>query len=99
MGHSTDVGAYPGAPSPYGTFDQGGDIYQWNDAVIGSSRGMRGGTWAGTVSLLASSFRGSGAPPWEGENAVGFRVVSVPEPGATVLAIIASGMVLIRRKR
>src|SRR4051794_25807348 len=27
----TDVGAYSGSPSPNGTFDQGGDVFQWTD--------------------------------------------------------------------
>ena len=26
-----DVGAYLGSPSYYGTFDQNGSLYQWND--------------------------------------------------------------------
>src|SRR5207237_566311 len=25
----TDVGSYPNSPSPYGTFDQNGDLWQW----------------------------------------------------------------------
>ena len=34
------------ANSFYGTFDQGGNVYERNDAVIsGSSRGLRGGSW------------------------------------------------------
>ena len=32
----TDVGAYTGSASPYGTFDQGGLLYQWTDTVISS---------------------------------------------------------------
>jgi formylglycine-generating enzyme required for sulfatase activity len=30
-GDTTNVGAYTGSPGPYGTFDQGGDLYQWTD--------------------------------------------------------------------
>lgn len=29
--YTTDVGAYRGSPSPNGTFDQGGDVFQWTD--------------------------------------------------------------------
>ena len=27
----TDVGAYAGSTSPYGTYDQGGDVWEWLD--------------------------------------------------------------------
>ena len=30
----TDVGAYAGSPSAYGTLDQGGDVWQWDEADI-----------------------------------------------------------------
>lgn len=33
----TDVGAYTGSPSPYGTFDQGGNVAEWADGVGFSS--------------------------------------------------------------
>jgi formylglycine-generating enzyme required for sulfatase activity len=30
----TDVGAYSESPSPNGTFDQGGDVFQWTDDIV-----------------------------------------------------------------
>jgi len=38
----TDVGAFSGSGSFYGTFDQSGNVYQWNDldGTPGSSRGL-----------------------------------------------------------
>jgi formylglycine-generating enzyme required for sulfatase activity len=40
----TDVGAYGGSASAYGTYDQGGNVWEWNQT--GSLyRGMRGGSW------------------------------------------------------
>lgn len=72
----TPVGAYTGASSFYGTFDQGGNVWEWNDAVIsGSFRGLRGGGWSLPLAILASSFRDTGNPHFEG-SFVGFRVAS-----------------------
>ena len=100
VGHSTDVGSYSGAPSFYGTYDQGGNVWEWNDAVIpGASRGQRGGSWYGSGgSLLQSSYRYSLTSTIE-TGVIGFRVASVPEPSAWILTMFASGIVLIRRKR
>ena len=42
----TDVGSYTGSPSPYGTFDQGGNVWEWNEEIVsGLLRGYRGGSW------------------------------------------------------
>jgi len=48
----TPVGSYPNSPSYYGTYDQGGLLWQWNDAIyrdhdgVPITRGMRGGSWS-----------------------------------------------------
>jgi formylglycine-generating enzyme required for sulfatase activity len=57
---ATDVGTYSGDTSSYGTFDQGGNAVEWNDAVISDSqRGRRGSAWVfhGDTSSLYSSTR------------------------------------------
>jgi sulfatase modifying factor 1 len=102
VGFSKNVGTYGGDASSYGTFDQGGNVWEWNDAESGSSRGLRGGSLSSTDSVLASSGRTSGDPSNSG-SALGFRLASdvnfVPEPSSLVLTILASGVMLIRRKR
>jgi len=96
---STNVGTYSGDPSFYGTNDQGGNVYEWNDAVIsGSSRGLRGGGWSNGDADLLSLSRNNYDPALE-YYFLGFRVASVPEPTSILLSMFAGGMMLIRRKR
>ena len=92
----TDAGAFSNSASAYDTYDQGGNVYEWNDAVIGSSRGLRGGSWDRQRGYLQSSLRDSDLPTQE-SNFVGFRVASadaapIPEPGTwAAMAIFAGG--------
>jgi formylglycine-generating enzyme len=98
----TDVGAYGfNSQSAYGTNDQAGNVYEWNDwndAFLDSSRGIRGGTWSGIQSNAASSERASLDPSGEGFD-LGFRVASVPEPTSIILTILAGGVMLTRQKK
>lgn len=72
----TPVGSYPGSANFYGTVDQGGNVKEWNDTVIsGTSRGIRGGSWADFGNILRSSDRSSFPPVSEDSN-LGFRVAS-----------------------
>ncbi len=96
-GNVTTVGS-AAANNYFGTADQGGNVREWSDAVIGSSRGLRGGAWSFSELLLRAAFRGLILPSDEDLN-VGFRVASVPEPSGLVLTMLASGMMLVRRKR
>ncbi len=76
--YRTVVGAHENSYSPYATFDQGGNVWEWNEAMVsGSYRGFRGGSLysLGAVDLHASSR--IGAEP-TGEGLVGFRVSEVP---------------------
>jgi formylglycine-generating enzyme required for sulfatase activity len=74
----TPVGAFVASPGPYGTYDMGGDLFQWNEASIGgSSRGLRGGGWEYNSGTLASSNRDISGPTVESLN-IGFRVASLP---------------------
>ena len=100
----TSVGAFTQADSYYGTFDQGGNVWEWNDAVISydhlisSSRGLRGGSWNAGMADLRASFR-NGADPASEESVFGFRVATVPEPTVSVSLMLVGGLLLARRKR
>ncbi len=92
--YRTTVGEFELSDSPYGTFDQGGNVWEWNEADIfgdGSSRGLRGGSFAHGSVTLASSYRVSSDPTFE-DISIGFRVSSVPEPGS--IALLVSGGVV-----
>jgi formylglycine-generating enzyme required for sulfatase activity len=72
----TDGGSYEGSAGPYGTFDQGGNVREWNDAVISDSfRGVWGGSWNNDELDLRSSSRDFEAPDCK-DNLIGFRVAS-----------------------
>ena len=82
----TEAGVFSNSAGAYGTFDQAGNVWEWNDAVIGSSRGLRGGEWDYYVNGLQSSFRFFNVPYTESEN-VGFRVAGLSNDQASDVII------------
>lgn len=103
--YRTEVGAHENSASAYGTFDQGGNVMEWTEAV-GSvdaypSHVLRGG-WCGpdpNYGLRSSSRTEIDCFPLD---AFGFRVASVvPEPSSvTMLSGIAlTGLLYWWRKR
>ncbi|MFM7244823.1 MAG: SUMF1/EgtB/PvdO family nonheme iron enzyme [Planctomycetaceae bacterium] len=74
----TDAGQFSATESYYGTLDQNGNVYQWNDLAGGKGllRGLRGGFWAGgAVTLQKSTFTQVTAT--RQKNDAGFRLVSL----------------------
>jgi len=96
--YRTNVGDFVNSPSPYGTFDQGGNVWEWNEtAVTSSSRGVRGGALDhDSVYLLASNR--FGFDPTD-EDIVGFRVASIPEPSTAALLVIGCVVALVAHWR
>lgn len=77
----TDAGQFSATVSHYGTLDQNGNVYQWNDLAGGRGllRGLRGGFWAGgAVTLQKSTFTQVTAT--RQANDAGFRLVSLAPP-------------------
>ncbi|MAS92124.1 MAG: PEP-CTERM sorting domain-containing protein [Verrucomicrobiales bacterium] len=72
-----DAGIFEGTAGFFGTFDMGGSVFEWNDAVIvdmdGTKRGLRGGSWFSHEGRLRSSKRDAGLLDREG-NVIGFRI-------------------------
>ena len=97
LNYFTDVGAYTQSHSFYGTFDQVGNAYEWNETIFNGAREVRGDSaFFGEIGARAS-FRDFSASV-SGDDNIGFRVATVPEP-STALLLLGSGALLLRRRR
>ncbi|MGA2796051.1 MAG: SUMF1/EgtB/PvdO family nonheme iron enzyme [Thermoguttaceae bacterium] len=97
--YTTNVGEFQLSASPYGTFDQGGNVAEWNETAWGPySCGIRGGDFAEDVVNLGTSYRYSQFPTDE-RSETGFRVAYVPEPGSLTLLVCGAIAFLIWRQR
>jgi len=109
--YTTVGGEFQNSASAYGTFDQGGNVWEWNEAIpyISGSyayRGLRGGPFFGLDYSLQSSHREYGYPNNEIDYmGVGFRVSEVPggfvpEP-SSIIALLGGlvGLLGMRRRR
>jgi formylglycine-generating enzyme required for sulfatase activity len=99
------VGTY--ASSYYGTYDQTGDVTQWNESIYTNGdltyRQVRGGSWVDTQEEIPCSIYGV-TDPASDNSYTGFRVDNdpggfpVPEPAS--LGILAFGLLgLLARRR
>ncbi|MCC6356642.1 MAG: SUMF1/EgtB/PvdO family nonheme iron enzyme [Verrucomicrobiae bacterium] len=90
-GNVTTVGsAGASSDSYYGTFDQAGNVREWNETIVsGTSRILRGGAWLSSAANLESSDRLTSSPLSE-LSVNGFRVAAIPEPGSLVVLGVAA---------
>lgn len=98
-GNVTTVGsAGPLSNSYYGTYDQGGNVGEWNEALIDQFRGIWSSACISTANNLepsgGSSFFPTNELPWNG-----FRVATVPEPSTYAMAAIGAFALLAVKRR
>lgn len=85
-GNATTVGS-AGSTTFYGAFDMNGNVWEWNETLIGGSV-LRGGSFDDLELTLRSSFRFLIFPSTEGSN-LGFRLAS---PAAGPMACNAADL-------
>lgn len=97
VGCTAAVGSYDFS-SAYGTYDQGGNVWEWNETAYPGPaenvfRGSHGGSYGGLSDYLSASYSAGAEACWE-DCGIGFRVVQlVPEP--TSLLALAAGVTLL----
>ncbi|HEX4414438.1 MAG TPA: SUMF1/EgtB/PvdO family nonheme iron enzyme [Lacipirellulaceae bacterium] len=75
----TTAGGYALTHSPYGTFDQAGNVAEWNETLVSSSpvtRGARGGAWDTVATSLSAANRGTLSSASENDD-TGFRLARI----------------------
>lgn len=78
--YRTEAGEFENSDSPYGTFDQNGNVWEWNESTyFGLFREMRGGAVGSYDVTLSAGFRYIDSPDYEA-NTVGFRIASTVIP-------------------
>jgi hypothetical protein len=88
----TEVGEHENSASPYGTFDQGGQVWEMTDTFASNGeRIRRGGHYEhGTNNpYMQTNFTTNYSPAdSKGNRVTGFRVVAnIPEPGSLILLL------------
>jgi len=97
VGGTTNVGSYTGSASANGTYDQGGNVWEWNEAIIFAAfRGIRGGSYNNPAAQFDRSQRTPAVPEAEFA-AVGFRLAYIPEPTTAVL--LSLGLIALAARR
>ena len=83
----TNVGVFTGSSSPYGTFDQGGNVFELTETRdLDGSANMRGGTFSELAIALRASTR-TGVSFFGDGPGIGFRLAMIPEPSTGLLVI------------
>ena len=95
--YRTEAGEFENSDSPYGTYDMGGNLFEWSEGILlGASRVLRGGAFYNVPEYLHASFHYYYATQEHWNR--GFRVAEVPEP-ATLGLLALGGVAILRRKK
>lgn len=92
----TDAGAYARSVSPYGTYDQGGNVIEWTEVASLSNpdaRNVKGGSYDRSALFLNGLIGGAYTATQESSD-LGFRIAAViPEPSTLLLLFVAFAVV------
>jgi formylglycine-generating enzyme required for sulfatase activity len=97
VGEPTDVASYSGSASPNGTFDQGGNVWEWTHDAVGSRRRIRGGGYESPAAELTAEGSGDAVDPDTERHDLGFRVA--PEPSGVLPWLLGAALLLGRARR
>ncbi|MEI6034640.1 MAG: SUMF1/EgtB/PvdO family nonheme iron enzyme [Verrucomicrobiae bacterium] len=93
--------------SAYGTYDQGGNLWEWSEGLVktGTARGLRQGSANDPApaegqpnDYLAASWDNNGQAPENYFWNAGIRIAGIPEPSTVGLALLAASMGLVAWK-
>ncbi|NUQ52840.1 MAG: SUMF1/EgtB/PvdO family nonheme iron enzyme [Phycisphaerales bacterium] len=76
----TPGGEFENSESPYGTFDQTGNVWEWTEGLQEGARGMFGGCWNSMQDIELLSGYLSGDSPASQNSMWGFRLARVTPP-------------------
>jgi sulfatase modifying factor 1 len=95
--YRTEVGEFENSKSPYGTFDQGGNVWEWTTGTFSDYYVIRGWSWACNHAYWRADAKWEYPATTEFVN-IGFRVAVVPEP-ATIFLLGLGVPILARMRR
>ncbi len=101
--YRTPVGAFSNSPSPYGTFDQGGNLFEWTETLFGPDgleRQVYGGSFVEEIDRLGADYIRL-ASPTTLDRGYGFRLGAyyIPEPGSAMMLVFGAIAALLWRRR